>query len=103
MKTYTTTSTGTAISPSGYSLTAPAGSSHISTAQSQKTIYHILGEDLEVTGPRDADTSIAIATLNILGKPFHDELRKNGIRFCEEIEEYLKVRFRDYKIDSVLK
>ena len=104
MKAYTTTSScGIAISPSSYSLTVPAGSAHISMMQSPKTTYYILGENIEVVGQRDADTSIALATLNILGKPFYDELKNNGIRFCEEIEEFLKVKFRECKIDSVLK
>lgn len=106
MKAYTTISSsscGIAISPSSYSLTATAGSAHISMMQSPKTTYCILGEDIEVAGHRDADTSIALATLNVLGKPFYDELRKNGISFCAEIEEFLKVKFRDHKIESVLK
>ena len=104
MKAYTTTSScGIAISPSSYSLTAPAGSVHISMIQSPKTTYYILGEDIEVAGQRDAHTSIVLATINVLGKPFYDELKKNGITFCEEIDEFLKVKFRECKIDSVLK
>ncbi len=105
----TISSCGIAISPSSYSLTAPAGSAHISmitspgTVQSPKTTYYILGEHIEVAGQRDAETCIAIATINILGKSFYDELKKNGISFCTEIEEFLKIRFRDCKIDSVLK
>ena len=111
MKAYTTTSScGLAISPSSYSLTAPASSApirlpsnpHISMAQSPKTTYYILGEHIEVAGQRDAETCITIATINILGKSFYDELKKNGISFCAEIEEFLKVRFRDHKIESVL-
>ena len=104
MKTYTTTSScGIAISPSSYSLTVPAGSVHISMMQSPKTTYYILGEDIEVAGQRDAHTSIVLATINVLGKSFYDELKKNGISFCTEIEEFLKVRFRDHKIESILR
>ena len=68
-----------------------------------KAKYHILGEDIEVSGYVD---TVAVATLNVLGKPFYDELKKNGVCFCSEIEEYLKVKFknmeRDNKIESIL-
>lgn len=42
----------------------------------QKTIYHVLGEDVEVDGYVDSSLAVAISTLNILGKPFYDELKK---------------------------
>lgn len=68
----------------------------------QKTTYHILGEDIEIDAPQDFNTTIAISTLNVLGKPFYDELKKNGVNFNEKIEEYLKVKFRDIKIETIL-
>ena len=67
-----------------------------------KTKYHILGEDVEVSGYLDGTTAMMLSTLNVLGKPFYDELKKNNISFSQEIEDYLKIRFRDTKIDSIL-
>lgn len=73
----------------------------------QKATYHILGEDVEVEGYTDGNLAIIISTLNVLGKPFYDELKKNKISFPEEIEEYLELKFkileRDRKINDVLK
>ena len=73
-----------------------------------KTTYHVLGEDIEVDGyERDPYLAVAISTLNILGKPFYDELKKNNITLPSEIEEYLEVKFkileRDRKIKEILK
>ena len=71
-----------------------------------KTKYHILGEDVEVSGYIDGTTAIMISTLNILGKPYYDELKKNNVSFSNEIEDFLKQKFkileRDTKIDSIL-
>jgi hypothetical protein len=48
-----------------------------------------------------------IATLNVLGKPFLEELHKNNTFFPIEIEEYLEKKFksieRDKKIDKIIK
>ena len=72
-----------------------------------KTTYHVLGEDLEVDGYGDPYLAVAISTLNILGKPFYDELKKNNVTLPSEIEEYLEVKFkileRDRKIKEILK
>lgn len=72
-----------------------------------KTKYHILGEDIEVSGYIDGTTAMMISTLNVLGKPFYDELKKNNVNFSNEIEDFLKQKFkileRDNKIDSILK
>jgi len=71
-----------------------------------KTKYHILGEDVEVSGYIDGTTAMMISTLNILGKPYYDELKKNNVSFSNEIEDFLKQKFkileRDTKIDSIL-
>lgn len=73
----------------------------------QSTTYHVLGEDIEVSGYADSSLALAISTLNVLGKPFYDELKKNKISFPKEIEDYLEVKFkileRDRKINDVLK
>jgi hypothetical protein len=71
-----------------------------------KAKYHILGEDVEVEGYIDGTTAMMISTINLLGKPYYDELKKNNVSFSNEIEDFLKVKFkvmeRDTKIDSIL-
>jgi hypothetical protein len=74
-----------------------------------KTTYHVLGEDVQVSnsnGYKDITLVTNIATLNVLGKPFLDELHKNGTYFPNEIEEYLEKKFkwleRDKKIDNII-
>jgi hypothetical protein len=77
------------------------------TTSLAKTKYHILGEDIEVSGYIDGTTAMMISTLNVLGKPYYDELKKNNVSFCNEIEDFLKQKFkileRDTKIDFILK
>ena len=72
-----------------------------------KTTYHVLGEDIEVDSYANAELGIAISTLNMLGKPFYDQLKKNNVSFPTEIEEYLEKKFkileRDRKIKDILK
>lgn len=77
------------------------------TFASPKRTYHVLDEDIEVLSSY-IDTGLVtnIATLNVLGKPFLDELHKNGTFFPTEIEEYLEKKFkwmeRDKKIDDII-
>lgn len=72
-----------------------------------KTTYHVLGEDIEVEGYGDSHLAVVISTLNVLGKPFYDELKKNNLTLPSEIEEYLEIKFkileRDRKIKEILK
>jgi len=71
-----------------------------------KTTYNILGEDIEVDGYTDTNVAVIISTLNILGKPFYDQLKINNICLPSKIEEYLEVKFkileRDRKIKDIL-
>lgn len=72
-----------------------------------KNVYHVLGEEVEVkTSDRDPDLITNISILNILGKPFLEELHKNEFRFPTEIEEYLEKKFkyldRDKKISDII-
>ena len=73
---------------------------------SPKTTYHVVGEDIEVDGYGDPYLAVAISTLNILGKPFYDQLKKNNVSLPSEIEEYLEVKFkileRDRKIKDII-
>jgi hypothetical protein len=75
---------------------------------SVKIKYHVLGEDIEFSqNHQDVTTATMIATLNVLGKPFLEELHKNNTFFPIEIEEYLEKKFkwieRDKKIDEIIK
>ncbi len=72
-----------------------------------KSTYHVLGEDVEVSGGyKDGNTAMMVATLNVLGKSYLDELHKNSVFFPTEIEEYLEKKFkwieRDKKIDDII-
>ena len=55
----------------------------------------------------DGTTVIMISTLNVLGKPFYEELKKNNVSFPNDMDEFiqqrLKVLDRDKKIDSIIK
>jgi len=63
------------------------------TTQLAKTTYHVLGEDIEVDGFRDGMTAIMVAQLNILGKEFYYELKKQDCHFPAQIDEFLKNKF----------
>jgi hypothetical protein len=101
--TNSTITTSTILS-SGQYLTWGGSTMNYST---NKTTYHVLGEDIEVDGYGDPYLAVAISTLNILGKPFYNELKKNNVSLPSEIEEYLEVKFkileRDRKIKEILK
>ena len=47
-----------------------------------------------------------IATINVLGKPYYDELIKQGVILPSEILTFLEKKFlileRDRKIDSII-
>lgn len=92
--TYTSTN-------SGYFTNGAMNISVISSHNNKKS-YIILGEEVYFDGYIDLATATALSTLNLLGKPFYDDMRKNGYKFCNEIEEYLRVKFLDQKIGKVL-
>jgi hypothetical protein len=106
----TGSSSNTSTTVSGTNLVYSGGSGltinpHYGMASQVK--YHVLGEDVEVSGHyQDGMTTLMISTLNVLGKPFLDELHKNGTFFPTEIEEYLEKKFkwleRDKKIDDII-
>jgi len=84
------------------------GNGHGSLGASvQKTTYVILGEEYETNGYYpDPTIGPTIATLNVLGKPFWIELKKQNFTFGYEmdafIEERIKILDRDKKIDDLL-
>ena len=71
-----------------------------------KSKYHILGEDYEFEGYIEGNTAIVISTLNVLGRPFWEELKKNNVSFGSELEEFIERRLtildRDKKIDDII-
>jgi hypothetical protein len=102
----TGSSSNTSATISGTSLVYNGSSFTIGVS---KTTYYILGEDVEISnsGPyRDSNLITNIAILNVLGKPFLDELHKNNTFFPSEIEDYLEKKFkwleRDKKIDDII-
>ena len=106
--TTTTSSNGTlTTSNSGATLTTSYnGNINYFTTGYISTIYHILGEDFETSNYLDGTTAVMISTLNVLGRPFYEELKKNKISFPQEMDEFiqqrLKVLERDMKIESII-
>ena len=77
------------------------------TIQQQKTTYVILGEEYEIEGYPDTSLGIAIATLNVLGKPYWLELKKQQFSFGYDMDSFIEERItvldRDKKINDILK
>jgi hypothetical protein len=94
--------TSTALANTSGAITLTNNTSTYTIAE-EKTTYHILGEYVEVKGWTDAYLIMIISTLNILKKPYYEELKKNNFRFPTEIEDYLKIAFRDDLIDEIMK
>jgi hypothetical protein len=73
---------------------------------SQKAKYIILGEEFEMDGYQDSTIAIIISSINIMGKPFYDDLKKQNVHLPGEIEEFLEQRFiileRDKKIEDII-
>lgn len=68
--------------------------------------YNVLGEEVEIESLRDPFLAQNLSLINILGKPFYEELVKNRFEFNGKIKEVLEQKFkildRDKKINSVL-
>ena len=105
--TNTIITTGTNITLGNGSLNMAIGSGvYVGTSANiapQKVTYHVLGEDIEVSGYYDTNLIMIIATLNILKKPYYDELKKNRFKFPEEIDNCLRIGFRDNLIEDLMK
>jgi hypothetical protein len=73
---------------------------------SQKAKYFILGEEFEIEGYQDPTIAMMIACINIMGKPFYDDLVKQQVNIPEEIDEFIKKKFiileRDKKIEEII-
>lgn len=107
--TNTTNTTTTLTSNSGAILTTSNSGNinYFTTGYSAiSTIYHILGEDFDSNGYLDGTTAVMISTLNVLGRPFYEELKKNNVSFPDDMDKFiqqrLKVLERDMKIESII-
>lgn len=107
--TTTTTTTTTLTSNSGTILTTSNSGNinYVTTGYSYTpSKYHILGEDFDSNGYLDGTTAVMISTLNVLGRPFYEELKKNNVSFPDDMDEFiqqrLKVLERDMKIESII-
>ena len=71
-----------------------------------KKKFNILGDVYEHTGYIDGHIAVAISTINVLGKPFWDELKKNEVVFPKEMEKFIEKKFiileRDKKIKDII-
>jgi hypothetical protein len=80
--------------------------SHNPIINSPRT-YNVLGKDIKVPINNDIYLSMIISSINIIGKPYYDEIRKQGIILPNEITSHLDASFRildrDNKIDSIIK
>jgi len=63
--------------------------------------YYILGEYYN-TSYSDVNLSIIISSLNILGRPYYNEITKNGIFFDEKLDEFIQLRLKITERDSKL-
>jgi hypothetical protein len=101
-----TNSNTTISTTSGSNLVYSSGTGAFSIS-TPKSTYHILGEDYEVKNTyTDPNLSIVIATLNVLKRPFWEELKKQNIKFDDDLENFiekrLKIYDRDKKLESLL-
>jgi hypothetical protein len=112
--TYGTISS-TGITGSLSSSTLITGSSNITISNGSNSVisvgytsnkYLVLGEEIELNLYDNGQISIAIATLNVLGRPFYEELKKQPISLPSELIEVIEKRLiiieRDSKIDSIV-
>ena len=84
-----------------WSKSAPSGPSGYRSAK-----YIIFGKEIEIDGYPDINTSIIVSLINTLGKPYYDDIKKQGVTFDSKIEnamiEHFKIEERDEKINSIL-
>ena len=105
--TSTTISTGVSSANGATLTTSNSNINYVTSGYSAiSTIYHILGEDFDTSNYLDGTTAVMICTLNVLGRPFYEELKKNKISFPQKMDEFiqqrLKVLERDSKIESII-
>lgn len=68
--------------------------------------YIILDKEVEVAGYTDPVVAMYISMINLSGKKFYDEVKKQGVNFPNEIEEFLQKELipweRNRKLDIIL-
>jgi hypothetical protein len=89
---YTTTSTTT------YATNIQYGTS---TGTSTKKTYYVLGEKVDINQNFEKSLLIQlISTINVLGKPYYDQLKKNNYDFPQELEDFLEKKFKELERDD---
>ena len=78
---------------SSIGMTGTNGSIGLQGITIAKSKYYILGEYFEFEGYADPWTVSMISILNVLGKPYWEQLKMNNISFSKEIEEFIQSRF----------
>lgn len=95
------------ISTSG--ITTISGSSLTIGMTSYTRKFHVLGEDFDLSNNSGFDSNlvIIISTLNVLGRPFWEELKKQNVYLPDELKDFIEKRLvildRDEKINSIIK
>ncbi len=90
-------------------LSTISGSSLKLNVTSYTRKFHVLGEDFELTNNYGFDSNlvIIISTLNVLGRPFWEELKKQNVYLPDELKDFIEKRLvildRDVKINSIIK
>ena len=67
-----------------------------------KIIYNILGEDFEYDGFPDTTLAIIISSINVMGKPFYDDLKKQGVYLNDSIIKFLNRKFKELERENKL-
>ncbi len=103
-----TASSSLSIGTSSSILTSSAGYfSTTSPTYSRK--FHVLGEEFELSNNYGFDNNLVviISTLNVLKRPFWEELKKQNVNLPNDLEKFIEERLlildRDIKIDSIIK
>lgn len=85
---YTTTSTATY-------------GTNIQYGHSGKKTYYVLGENVDINQSFEKSLLIQlISTINVLGKPYYDQLKKNNYNFPQELEDFLVKKFKELERDD---
>lgn len=99
---YITTTTG---SSGNYITTSSVLNTSVLNSISNR--YNILGEEVDLDiSDHNGSFAITISTLNVLGRPFYEELKKQPISLSNEVIEIIERRLiiteRERKINSVI-
>jgi len=105
----TSSSTITIGTNSGITSTISSGHNLTLGVTSYTRKFHVLGEDFELTNNYGFDSNlvILISTLNVLQRPFWEELKKQNVYLPDDLKDFIEERLvildRDIKINSIIK